>query len=74
MRKLSSLLFTFGKRRLPLVDALHFLRSSAEIVRRYAPDKNHIPDEAEFVLLTQIINEAQDLRLAAMHAYYCFDE
>lgn len=73
MRNWSQFLFSFGKRRLPLVDALHFLHSSAEIIRRHVSNNNHLPDEADFILLKQIINKAQDVRLEAMYTHHCFE-
>lgn len=74
MKRFSLNLFYFGRRRFPLADALQFLHSSIEIVRRYIIDRDYTPQEEDHILLIKIINEAQDLRLAAMQAYHQFDE
>ncbi len=70
MRRISLNMFYFRKRRLPLADALQLLHGSIEIVQRYIAHPHHVPDDEDHILLIRIINEAQDLRLAAMQAYH----
>ncbi len=74
MKRLSLNLPYFGRRRLPLADALHLLHGSIEIVRRHINEAEHTAQEDDPILLIKIINEAQDLRLAAMQAYHRSDE
>lgn len=62
----------FRKRIIPLKDALHFLQATHEVVLRLRQNKHYIPEEEDFILLFQIFDEAQRLRLSAMHLHQCF--